>query len=358
MDTRSWQSQRWHFALVMAGVGALVALVIAARLTIGETELPVLGEGNNLATVLLYVLPIVCGITMAIGFRRLLKTDEHLSVPERLVAAKRGRQWIGRIVASLAVAGLAFAATALVIFLFTNLFTGLTVPRLWSLILAAGLGALAGLVTAYWAAAVTSTQLLILGLAFTFVMLGLAMANASNPTWWENSISYLSHDSGGDMFFRIGLVLGGLIIMAVAMDIIGLFRLAMEAGQISRRNFRIVEFGLLAASFGIVGVGLFPTVVSDLSDLLHNIFANGMIGLVMIGMFAIPVLVPVLPPAFRAFSFTCGVIAVGLFLGWAVFGWLIFAVFEVLILSLAAVWVVGFMRFTLSFVRHDTALQA
>ena len=358
MTMSSWMARRLRFALVMALLGAVVALVIAIRVTIGSTDLPVLGEGNNLATVLLYALPIVSGLTMALSFRRFLETDEHISPAERLVAAKRGRQWVTRIVASLVVAGLVFAATALVFFLLTNLFAGMVVPRAAAILLTVGLGALAGFAVAYVAVALTSTQLLIVGLVFTFLMLGLAMANATNPQWWENSISYLSHDSGGDMFFRIGLILGGLIVMSVAVDIIGLFRLSMEAGQISKRNFRILEFGLLAASFGIVGVGLFPTVVNDLSNLLHNIFANGMIGLVMIGMFAIPILVLILPPAFRIFSFTCGVIALGLFASWAVLGWIIFSVFEVLILSLAAVWVIGFMRFTLSFVRRDSALPA
>jgi hypothetical protein len=350
--------RRLRFALLMGGVGALIALVVAGRVTIGSTDLPVIGQGNNLATVLLYALPIVSGLIMALSFRRLLETDESLSPAERMVAAKRGRQWATRIVASLVVAGLVFGGTALIFFLLTNLFTGLVVSRAAAILLTVGLGALAGFLTAYWAVAVTSTQLLVVGLLFTFVMLGLAMANATNPQWWENSISYLSHDSGGDIFFRLGLILGGLIVMSVAVDIIGLFRLAMEAGQISKRNFRIVQFGLLAASFGIVGVGLFPTVVSDLSDFLHNLFANGMIGLVMIGMFAIPILVPVLPPSFRIFSFTCGVIAVGLFLSWAVMGWIIFSIFEVLILSLAAVWVIGFMRFTLIFVRRDDGLVA
>ena len=103
---------------------------------------------------------------------------------------------------------------------------------------------------------------------------------------------------------------------AVAEDVAALYRIAAEDGQISRRNYWFLRAGLLAAAFGIVGVGLFPTVVSDLSDFLHNVFASVMIGAVVLGMFMIPIMVPVLPRTFRIISLVCGAGTIGLFALW------------------------------------------
>jgi hypothetical protein len=52
----------------------------------------------------------------------------------------------------------------------------------------------------------------------------------------------------------------------------------------------------------------------------------------------------------------CGVLAVALFVAWAVLGLLIFVVFQVLILSLSGLWALIFLRYTLAFVRETPAV--
>jgi hypothetical protein len=348
----TWNARRTRFALIMLVMGAIVGLVVSLRVTIGALETPMIGGQYNMATAFLYVLPIVSGLSAAIGYRRLLSEDLALSAGERLAAERRGRQLAGRVIAALAVAGLVFVATALVFYLLTDFFTGIVVPRWVTVALAALGGALAGFVTGYFIQVVRTGQLLIIGFAFMVVGLMLGMANVYNPLWWQNAISHMSHDSGASMFFRLALIVGGLVVVAVAEDVAGLYRIAAENGQISWRNQRLLHLGLLAASFGIVGVGLFPTVVSDLSDFLHNVFASLMIGAVVLGMFMIPVMVPVLPSSFRVISLVCGVLALSLFALWAVLGVLIFVLFQILILSLSGAWAIIFLRYTLAFVRE------
>ena len=348
----SWSSRRLRFALIMLVVGAIVGLVIALRVTIGAVDTPMIGGQYNAATAFLYALPIVSGLTAAIGYRWLLSEDARLSPKERLAAERRGKQLGGRVFAALAVAGLVFVATALVFYLLTGFFTGMVVPRAVTVIAASLGGAIAGFAVAWWIVAVRTGQLFIVGIAFMVGGLLLGMANVYNPLWWQNALSHMSHDSGASMFFRLGLIIGGLVVAAVAEDVAALYRIAAEDGQISRRNYRFLRAGLLAAAFGIVGVGLFPTVVSDLSDMLHNIFASVMIGAVVLGMFMIPIMVPVLPRTFRIISLVCGAGAIGLFVLWLGAG-LLFVIFQIAILSLSGVWALIFLRYTLGFVRAD-----
>jgi hypothetical protein len=349
---RPWAARRLRFALIMLIAGAIIGLIVSVRVTIGATDTPLLGGQYNMATAFLYVLPIVSGITAAIGYRRLLADDPALSPNEQLVAERRGRQLGGRVVAALAVAGLVFAGTAFVFYLLTEFFTGMVVPRGVTVALASFGGGIAGFVVAWWIQVVRPGQLMITGFAFMVIGLMLGILNVYNQQWWQHAISHMSHDSGSAMFFRWALIIGGLVVVAVCEDVAGMYRIAADNGQISRRTYHLLHIGLLAASLGIVGVGLFPTVVSDLSDFLHNVFASLMIGAVMAGMFAIPFFVPALPQSFRIISIGCGVAAVSLFALWAVFGVLIFVIFQILILSLSGAWAIIFLRTTLAFVRE------
>jgi hypothetical protein len=351
-----WQARRLRFALVMLAAGALIGLVVAFFTTRGVTETPLLGGQVNLATAFLYVLPIVSGLTTALGYRRQFTDNPALSPRERLAMEQRGSFLQGRIVTTLVVAGLVFVATALVFYVLTDAFADAVVPRLVTVALSALGGALAGFAVGLWIVSITTRQLLVAALLFMVAGLLLSVIHVYDPLWWQNAISFMSHDSGSAMFFRLTLIIGGLAVAAVAEDVAGLFRIAAENGQISQRSYRLLRVGLLAAAFGIVGVGLFPTVVSDVSDFLHNVFASTMIGAVMLGMFTVPLLAPVLPPSFRVISLVCGVLAVALFVAWAVLGLLIFVVFQVLILSLSGLWALIFLRYTLAFVRETPAV--
>ena len=354
-STTAWQVRRMRFALTMLAVGAILGLVIAGYVTRGVVDTPLLGGQSNLATAFLYVLPIVAGLTTAIGYRRQFSDNAALSPDERLAIERRGRQLGGRILAALVVAGLVFIGTALVFYLLTGAFTGVVVSRLVTVLLAAVGGALAGFLVGLWIVSITTRQLLVGAFLFMVGGLLLGVINVYDPTWWQNAISFMSHDSGSAMFFRWALIIGGLAVAAAVEDVAGLFRIAAENGQISHRSYVLLRAGLLAAAFGIVGVGLFPTVVSPVSDFLHNVFASLMIGAVMLGMFAIPFTIPVLPRNFRIISIVCGVLAVSLFVAWAVLGLLIFVLFQILILSLSGIWALIFLAYTLRFVRETPA---
>lgn len=349
---RNWQTSRTRFAVIMLAAGALIGLFIASRVTTGDLQTPLIGSEGNLALALVYSLPIVAAVTTALGYRRLLTADERLGFNERRIAALRGRQLIGRIVAALAAGGLIMTLLVLVFYLLTSVFTGVSVPRWLALIIALVASAATGFGVALWSVTLKTPQLLRLGLAFIVIFMLLAVINVNDPNWWQNAISFMSHDQGSSTFFRISLIVGGLVVMSAAGDIAAMFRLAAEAGQISQRSYRLLEIGLMGACIGLIGVGLFPTVVSAVSDLLHNIFISLMLVLLMAGMFFIPLVVP-LPRDFRIVSIAAGIGSLVLFYLWAGAGLLIFVVFQVLILSLMGVWAVLLLRSTLAYVRTE-----
>jgi hypothetical protein len=313
-----------------------------------------MGGEFNAVTVFLYVLPIVSGIVVSLGYRLQFSDNPAISPDERLAIERQGKQLGGRIVAALVVAGLVFCVTALAYYLLTGVFSGVIVSRLFTVFMVTWIAALVSFVIGYWVVTITTRQLLVITLLFIVAGLLLAVVNVYDPLWWQNAISFMSHDSGSAMLFRLTLIVGGLAVVAVSQDVAGLFRIAAENGQITRQSYRLLHTGLLAVAFGIIGVGLFPTVVSGVSDFLHNVFASVMIGALMLGMFAAPLMVPVLPRSFRVISFSCGLIAVALFVAWAVLNVLIFVAFQILILSLSGAWALIFLRYTLDFVRETS----
>jgi hypothetical membrane protein len=79
------------------------------------------------------------------------------------------------------------------------------------------------------------------------------------------------------IFFNLGLILTGLILLIVNQDSIALLRVLDEDERISSDYVMHVRWLLVLIPLFLMGVGLFPRRISDLYDLLHNLSATVMV---------------------------------------------------------------------------------
>jgi hypothetical membrane protein len=131
---------------------------------------------------------------------------------------------------------------------------------------------------AYWAGSLTGVNLLVLAGITVFLGIGAGALFIGDPEWWRVSLSYLgSAVSPVSIFFNLGLILTGLILLIVNQDSIALLRVLGDDERISADYVMHVRWLLVLIPLFLMSVGLFPRRISDLYNLLHNLGATAMV---------------------------------------------------------------------------------
>jgi len=215
-------------------------------------------------------------------------------------------------------------------------FTDATVYPLSATVLA---GAAAG-VTAYAvflsAARMDLMRLSTVLAAFAIVGLVAAMLSAPDPHWWMLHLSALGmSNSISSLTFNITLILAGLIMAAISR-----YATAGAAGAGPRRARLRVRVCLILIGVLLAGVGLFPL---DVSQILHNVSAVGMLIAFTLVVFWVRAALPQAPGSFFVFGYVSfGVIVVA-----AVFfvtGYYVLTATELIAGVIVFAWLTVFLR--------------
>lgn len=266
-------------------------------------------------------------------FSPLQYTDMKRTVGRRI------RRLIFRILVSLVMALLALFISFIVAYMLNNLFIGARLNHFVTLTGMFGISFSVGSIVAYIASKIELFQLWVLMGATALTGLLWAMTQAANPYWWENAVSHLSHDQGGNTAFRGTVMLVGLLMIAAIEDLRYYFGLSVLHGELTKRNYRILLYSLYAIAIFIFMVGLFPTVVTPLSDFLHNVGAVGF-SLTFIALtFIIGWLLPFFPTSFKLNSVIIGVLCIADFVGHYALNLYNFVALQLILFALIGVWI-------------------
>ncbi len=357
----AWQQRRLKLALrcaIAAGVGSLgfsllntnrlELIPIADTLALPFTSLTL--NTQSISSTFIYLTLSISLVVVAISFRRLARYDPTASELERRAAAF-GSEWIGRLAVSLIVGLLLFGASLGGMLLLARLFEGAALTRLGVVILATAYGSGLGFGLAFWAVTLKTRQILTLAGVFLIGGLIFAMWVSSDRLWWQRSLSALGHDSIAGLIFNLSLIFAGLAALAVAIEEIDMLRLLREAGILTWQGYRVLQVSLVGICVLMIGIGLFPTTISPLSDFLHNIAAHGMIVLIVLLMFTVTIFAPIFPQHFKAISTGFGV-ACAVLVALYVLRLLNFVVMEILLVSTCGVWMFYFKVQTEAYARR------
>lgn len=159
-------------------------------------------------------------------------------------------------------------------------FRGLQIDQLWGTVSVAVAAGLAGYVVQLSVAALSSVRLVSLLVVFLLVSSLASMVAAPEPKWWIHNFSRLgTYDTPSAWLFNFSLVAAGLLLMCFALYLNRDLRTIAEAGQLHTPSApAIMSAGFLLTGMCIIGAGLVPV---NRSILVHNIFATGMLVVVM-----------------------------------------------------------------------------
>jgi hypothetical membrane protein len=134
---------------------------------------------------------------------------------------------------------------------------------------------------------------------FAIVGLLVAMLSAPDPHWWKLHLSALGmSDSISSLTFNVTLILAGLMLAAIARYATDLSGTAVgPRSAILRVRVCLILIGVFLA-----GVGLFPL---DVSQVLHNVSAVGMLIAFSLLIFWVPKALPEAPRSFLIFGYAC-----------------------------------------------------
>lgn len=215
-------------------------------------------------------------------------------------------------------------------------------------------GATAGLV-GYWvyvSSASMTTQKLA-GMLVFFVASGTlaSMSTSQDPRWWEYHFSQLgTFGDASSTLFNLTLVIGGVIVSALASYIGRDMELLIAHGQLRLRQSRIaVPWCFIVMGVMLAGVGAVPV---NLNEPIHNLCAMGMavaFGVLLLGS---PWLLRGMPKTFfvmTAAAFGILLASVYAFVGENSFN---LTAFELAAFALIFAWLVLFIRFLSAMTLH------
>lgn len=361
-ETTSWREHAIYNSAVMALVGGGGALLAAVFNTGDGPDLPLFASGPgevSFAAVLLLVAAIMGGVVTSYSYRGLFLARKEDQEVVRLAEETRGRSVLLRFFAALGVGILSLFSLALVFFVIDGWVDAGSVNRLAAIAFTTGFGALLSYLTAYWVITVRPRQLFRLALALLVISLMMGMASVTNPGWWRVSIGYFGYATYAELLFAAGIMIGCLLVLAVAMDIMSDLRVIVDIGGMDIAVFGRLKFGLYAVSLGVSGMGLLPAYIDPWQNSLYALAAGALTLLIIAGLFASPWINPDYPRRFRWASLAAGSAVTLTLLAWLLGGWINFIGFELLLLGITLSWVFLYQYLTTRFVLHQRdALRA
>jgi hypothetical protein len=337
----------------MAVVGAGGALLAAIFNTGSGPDLPVYATQPgqvSLASVLLLVAAVMGAVVTSYSYRGLFLARKEAQEVVRLAEETRGRSVLLRFFAALGVGTLFLFSLALLFFVADAWIGEAVIDRWAAIFIVTAFGALLSYLTAYWVVTVRPRQLFRLALALLVISLMMGMASVTDPGWWRVSMGYFGYDNYAELLLAVGVMIGCLLVLAVAMDIMSDLRVIVDIGGMDAAIFTRLKFGLYAVSLGMAGVGLLPAYIDPWANDLFVVTCIALTVLALIGLLASPWLNPVYPRAFRWLSWAAGGAVVALLVVWLGFRWVSFVGFELLLLAVTLTWVLCYQYWTTRFV--------
>lgn len=358
MDARHpspFRSACLRYAALAGPPAALVGLIVPLFLLNGMESValfatPQAGELSIGAICFLLTILIAFPVCV-IAYRLYSHLREDLTDIERVI--ERGRQdWIGRLAVSFAVMAISAVACGVGFGLIGSAFTNARVTAVMAVVICAAYGGALGFAAAYYITGLGEQNLLALVGAVAAVGIFISFLVAQDDEWWRESISFLGYDPGSSIIFNLTIIMTGLIALTFARDLIDDLQVLNQMGRIPLNSFRFIRVGLTLICLGIVGIGLFPTAITDLSTLLHNLFAHSMALLFIIGMVALDRIAPTLYPAsFIKASRIAGGVCVAAFIAYYGLSIINFVALELILFICFGVWVYLFNRYTKNYIR-------
>ena len=361
-ESASWREHAAYNSGVMAVVGALGALLLALFNTGQGDTIPLFASGPgqpNFAAVLVLTAGVLGAVVTSYSYRGLFLARKEAREVVRLAEELRGRSVLLRFFAALGVGALFLFTMALVFYVVSGWIQDVTLNRALVIFLTAGFGALLSYVTAYWVITVRPRQLFRLALALLVISLVMGMASLTSPNWWRDTLGYFGYPSLAELLYAFAVLIGCLIVLAVAMDIMSDLRVIVDIGGLNGAVFDRVKFGLYGVTLGLAGIGLFPSYVDPTANPWFGIAVIVLTLLMIVGFFASPWLMPGYGRPFHILSLIAGVLSVACLLLWLIAGWLNFLGLELALLTLGLVWVFYYQYLTTRFVlAQGPALRA
>ncbi|MEL6403789.1 MAG: hypothetical protein AAFR81_05450 [Chloroflexota bacterium] len=313
-------------------VFADVRVSIARSLTVGI-----------LCTGLTFIISLLSSL---IYYRKLLLDRYDLADIERY-AIKHHRSWSARIIIG-ATSGVILSLLCWFFWtLFGMMFSNLWLSKTGATFVTALYCGIIGFAVTYWNIAIRTMNVVSLGLlTFALGLFG-SFLLSNDPQWWQISLSYLGYDSGADIVFRISMVAVGLMLLTVIRDLLDTLWIEVLMGHLSKIRHRIIAVGAVLICLGIMGVGIFPVRVSELSTHLHNLSVYAAGGLFSLGMFGIGFIAPGLfHPFFIRVSWGLLAFCIGL-VGIYIADIINFVALEILAFAIFSIWLYLLHEFTL-----------
>ncbi|MEL6524620.1 MAG: hypothetical protein AAFQ07_02820 [Chloroflexota bacterium] len=285
-------------------------------------------------------------LSSMIYYRKLSFDRYDLADIERY-AIKHHRSWSARIIIG-ATSGVILSVLCWFFWtLFGMMFSSLWLSKIGATFVTALYCGVIGFAVTYWNIALRTMNVVSLGLlTFALGLFG-SFLLSNDPQWWQISLSYLGYDSGADIVFRISMVAVGLMLLTVIRDLLDTLWIEVLMGHLSKIRYRILAVGAVLICLGIMGVGIFPVRVSELSTHLHNLSVYAAGGLFSLGMFGIGFIAPGLfHPFFIRVSWGLLAFCMGL-VGIYIAGIINFVALEILAFAIFSIWLYLLHEFTL-----------
>jgi len=355
-DTATWREHAAYNSGVMAVVGGFGALLIGLFNTGSGDTLPLFATGPgqpNFAAMITLVAAVMGAVVTSYSYRGLFLARKEAREVLRLAEETRGRSVLLRFFASLGVGLLNLFTMGFIFYVVSGWTQDVTLNRALAIAMAVVFGALLSYVTAYWTITVRPRQLFRLALALLVISLLMGMASVTSPGWWKNTLGYFGYPTGAQLLYSFGVLIGCLLVLAVAMDIMSDLRVIVDIGGLDGSTFDRLKFGLYGVTLGLAGIGLFPGYANPADEPWLAIAVILMTLLMIVGLFASPWLMPGYGLRFRILSLAAGAVAVVSLLGWLILGWLNFIGLELVLLATALVWVFVYQALTTGFVLRE-----
>ncbi|MFC1960297.1 hypothetical protein ACFLYO_06275 [Chloroflexota bacterium] len=347
------RSRQFQVAAVFGATTLILAVVMGFAYLTVPGSVPFIGF-QSLAVLLTAITLTFAMAVTALGYRHIADIDEDnvIDVIEAATHANR-HNFVARIAISIVVGVLLTALWLLFLYIFTKTL-GSTMEVNWivALVLAGTYGGILGFAIAYWASKLSTGNIMVVVGLFMIMGLSMAMIMVEDPDWFYNSLSFMGHDSGSNMFFNATMILGGLVLLGFNQDILTYLKILVDRGKIEAGKFRILRAILIVIPVCVTFIGLFPTTVSKFSDMMHNLSADLTALLFIALMFTVHLMVPIYPPYFINRSRIMGVLAVGFGLMF-VLGRVEFTVFELFLIGTIGIWVLTFYTETMNVVLRE-----
>ncbi len=343
-------TQRQNFALSWMLFTAILALVIFVLRMIGHESVPFVRDNQfSVASFLIEITFVVSFFVTALGFRRYTFVSQTAGA--RVQQLQATGKWLTRLAIAFATGVIITTASVLIFSVVGVWLRDLWLPNWAVLIICIAYTAAFTYIIAYTISGRGQAWLLFLAGGIFSGGLVLAIIVTPDLDWWTRAISFLGGDMGG-IFFNMGFIIAGLILLAVLQDRMLDLAVMREAGFFDAPRLEWLHALLLALCIGLTGIGLFPFIPNTALFVLHQIAANVAALSFILATFITAQLLPIFPKNIHYPSGTFGVVAILIGVGHYMLGLYNFSMTELLLIGVGAVWVAFFFFMTGAYIQE------